>query len=129
MKKIRTTAIFKVILFTILIALTLAACLPGVPATRVGSQPTLGSTPTIQATEVRPSIREAQVQDVEIQMTDSNPVQINAVVRGNLTESCATLGESQVQYAANAFQITVYAVSPADLDCGLRPCPPRNRTA
>ncbi len=117
MKKIKTIGIFKVILFTSLIALTLAACLPGVPATRVESQPTLDPTPTMQATEVRPAIREAQVQKIEIRMTDTNPVQVNAVVSGNLTESCATLGQSQVQYVPSQFLITIYTQSPADRGC------------
>ncbi len=48
---------------------------------------------------------------------DTDPPQVNAVVRGNLTESCATLGQSDVQYDSGTFHITVYAVSPGDIGC------------
>jgi len=61
--------------------------------------------------------REAQVQNVEVQTSLSNRPQVSAIVRGNLTEPCATLGESQLQYASNTFQITVYVNSPADIGC------------
>jgi hypothetical protein len=38
-------------------------------------------------------------------------------VNGSLTESCATLGEYQVKYASNTFQINLLTVIPADQDC------------
>ncbi len=60
---------------------------------------------------------EAQVQSVDIQVMATNPPQVNAVVRGNLSESCATLAPTQVSYASNAFEIKVYAVSPTDRGC------------
>jgi len=93
------------------IALVLIGCTPALSPT---DAPTVipSSTPERQMTS-----REAQVQSVVIQTLQTNPPQINAVVRGNLTESCATLGESQVQYASNTFQIMVYVVSPADIGC------------
>lgn len=61
--------------------------------------------------------REAQVQSVEIQTLQTDPTQINAVVHGNLTESCATLGESQVQCSLNTIRIAVYAVNRPDIGC------------
>ncbi len=73
-----------------------------------------GATPQPQA---QTTAREAQVQSVEIQSLDTDPPQINAVVRGILSESCATLGQSQVQYGSNTFRIAVYAVSPTDRGC------------
>ena len=44
-----------------------------------------------------------------------NPLQVSAIVRGNLTESCAKLGESQVN--TNTSQITVYVNSTAGIGC------------
>lgn len=100
-----------VILFVILVGLVLAACAPAASPTVV---PT--ATPAVIPTQM--VIREAQVHGVEIQIVaNSAPVQVNAVVRGHLTESCATLGESQVEYASNRFRITVYALSPANISC------------
>jgi len=67
--------------------------------------------------------REAQVQSIEVQITQADPSHVSAVVHGNLTETCATLGESQVQYALHTFQITVYADSRADIGCAPAPTP------
>ena len=61
--------------------------------------------------------REAQVQSVEIQTLKADPPQINAIVRGNLTKSCAKLGQTQIEVKSNTFQITIYAVSPTDQGC------------
>jgi hypothetical protein len=96
----------QVVTFVALMAWVLSAC---TPFSSLIVQP---STPQAQAAR-----REAQVQRVEIQVLEPNPMWINALVHGNLTESCATLGESQVQYASNTFRITVYAVSPTDRGC------------
>lgn len=79
------------------------------PTTQAVSTPTAFQTQTIS--------REAQVQNVEIQIANVNPLQVNVIVRGNLTESCATLGDSQVRYESNTIRIAVYAVSPADIGC------------
>jgi len=61
--------------------------------------------------------RQVQVQSVEIQILQTSPIQVNAIVHGNFTESCATLGEHQVQFETNTFKITLFAVSPSDRGC------------
>ncbi|MGE5248899.1 MAG: NBR1-Ig-like domain-containing protein [Bacteroidota bacterium] len=96
--------------FASALALVLSACAPA-----TGAAPVLTSTPRIIPTEF--SSREAQVQRVEIQTTGNEPAQVNAVVRGLLTEACAKLGESQVEYAGNTFRITVYVLSRTDVGC------------
>ncbi|HEX9385229.1 MAG TPA: hypothetical protein VF918_02840 [Anaerolineales bacterium] len=58
-----------------LTALVLAACAPAINLTVV---PTL--TPQLTPTQI--VSREAQVQNVEIQITNSTPAQVNTVVRG-----------------------------------------------
>jgi hypothetical protein len=110
-KLIKWNRIMQSILFGVLIILT--SCAP------VAQNPNLagGTSVDLTSTPATPVSREAQVQSVEAQITNTAPVQVNAVVRGNLTESCAVLGETQVEYAANAFQITVYSLSLADRDC------------
>ncbi len=97
-----------------LVSLAITACLPGTP---VAVNPTSNPASTPQATQAPTASREAQVQSVEIQVLPGNPAQVNAIVRGNLSESCAVLGESQVTYASNTFQIKVFAVSPTDRGC------------
>ncbi len=96
--------------FIIVIALVLPACSPLV---RLSNEPK-SATPQPQG---QVTVREAQVQSVDIEVMNTNPAQVNAIVRGNLTESCARLGDSQVQYDANTLHITVYVTSPADQGC------------
>jgi hypothetical protein len=112
MKKTRKSIIWNKLWPTIasVSLIALAACVPAINLTVI-------PTSTPQAIQTQMVSREAQVQSVEIQMTNTTPVQVNAVVRGNLTESCATLGESQMQYDSNTFQITLYTLSPADRGC------------
>ena len=100
----------KAIWLVSLIALVLTACAPAI-------NPALVPTPTPQVFQTQTVSRAAQVHGVEIQMTNTTPAQVNAVVRGHLTESCATLGESQVEYVSNIFQISVYALSAGDRGC------------
>jgi hypothetical protein len=100
----------QIIAWVTVVTLFLAACAPAInPAVRPTSTPQVIPTQTTS--------REAQVQNVEIKITHTAPLQVNAIVHGNLTESCARLGESQVEYAANTFQITIYALSPVDQGC------------
>jgi len=107
MKAIKKSSISKVLQAIFLGGfMALAACSPVDNST----DPTI--TPQSQTAS-----REAQVQIVEIQIMQENPLQVNAVVRGNLTESCATLDDSRVQYDSNTFRIAVYEVSPTDRGC------------
>jgi len=79
--------------------------------------PTTQTVSTPQAIQTQATSREAQVQSIEIQIMNANPAQVNAIVRGTLTESCATLGESQVRYKSNTIRFTIYAVSAANIGC------------
>ena len=105
---------FRSITLITVVTIWLVACAPAVNPTVVA---TVTPVPTPQEIQTRVASREAQVRSVEIQIMDDDPPQVNALVRGNLTESCATLGESQVQYDSNTIRITVYAVSRSDIGC------------
>ena len=96
------------------VMLLLTSCAPPANLTVV---PTIQTVSTPQAIQTQATSREALVQSVAIQITNTTPEQVNAVVRGNLTESCATLGESQVRYESNTILITVYTVSRSDIGC------------
>ena len=106
--------IFQNLVLIIFITMMLTSCVSPVNLT---TAPTTQIDPTPQATQPQLTSREAQVQSVEIQTLETNPSQINAVVHGNLNESCAALGESQVQYLSNMIGITVYVVSRSDIGC------------
>jgi Ig-like domain-containing protein len=102
-------SVVQITISALLLGLILAACAPAVPVTGVGNSPTVGPA---QATT-----RPAPIESVEIQIAQGSPVQVTALVRGHLTESCATLGDSRVVFASNVFQISVVAVSPNDRGC------------
>ncbi len=108
--KSRMRKLVQITTFIIVIALVLPACAPLV---RLSNEPN-SATPEPQG---QVAVREAPVQSVDIEVMNTNPVQVNAIVKGSLTESCARLGDSQVQYDANTFHITVYVTSPADQGC------------
>jgi len=110
-KLITRKQVSRALLFGSLVILT--ACAPVVPISNMAGGTPVNST-SAPATQVS---REVQVQSVEIRISNTTPVQVNAVITGNLTESCATLGESQMEYASSTFQITVYAKGPGDIGC------------
>jgi len=110
-KPIKWNHVLQAILSGVLTILT--ACVPIVQAPNMTGDTPVNPTLTPSA----PMRREAQIQSVETQLTNTSPVQVNAIVRGNLTESCAVLGETQVEYTPNTFQITVYTLSPTDHGC------------
>jgi hypothetical protein len=80
----------------ILIILALTACESVTSALGIT---TIAPTPTLQETQIPTTVREAQVQSVKIQIKQTDPVQVNAIVRGYLTESCAKLTDPQTSYA------------------------------
>jgi hypothetical protein len=109
-----TNKLIQTIAAMLLVLLFLSACTPAI-STPVTPTTTHISTPEAISKVV--ASREALVQSIGIQLMNADPAQVNVLVRGKLTESCATLGESQVQYASNIFKITVYTNGPADIGC------------
>jgi len=95
-----------------LLILVMTAC---VPVTRVASF--TDPTPAPQTAQPQTAVREAQVESVDIEILKSDPVQINAVASVKLPDACTTLGDSQLHYASNTFQITLWTVSPTDRGC------------
>ena len=60
---------------------------------------------------------EAIVESIEVRILESDPVQIEAVVRGFLPDACTTLADSSVGLAGNSYQITLTTSRPADRMC------------
>ena len=101
-------------LLYILMFIVLSACLP---ISHAAGIPTSVPAATPQESQPQTTVREAQVQSVEIQFTQTDPVQVYAIVRGNLTESCATFADTQLSYADTTFQIKILTKSPTDQGC------------
>jgi len=62
-------------------------------------------------------IGEAVVDSVEFLTLESFPVQINAIVRGNLPDGCTAIGEITQSRADNAFVIHIATTRPKDQFC------------
>jgi hypothetical protein len=97
-----------------LLVLLLTACGP-ITVSLGSSTETPGA--TSQATPTITAIRKAQVDKVEIRISQTEPIQVDVTVRGNFSESCATLIEPQTSYASNTFSIQVMYESPIDRGC------------
>ena len=59
----------------------------------------------------------AAVDSVDLLMLESFPVQIRAVVRGNLPDGCTTIDQIAQARQGNAFKVTINTRRPADKMC------------
>ena len=97
-----------------LMFIALSACLP---ISHAAGIPTSVPDTTPQVSQPQPTVREAQVQSVEIQFSKTDPKQVNAIVRGNLNDSCTALESSQVSFGSGTYKIQLMAISPSDRGC------------
>ncbi len=73
--------------------------------------------PNIDSTKAATLIREAQVETVTVQISDTVPVQVRALVSGILGDGCTELSESTQRREDNTFYITLQTTRPADAMC------------
>ncbi len=59
----------------------------------------------------------AGVDEIEIRLMESFPVQVNVVARGNHPDGCTEIDEAQVQREGNLFRVTLTTRRPADRMC------------
>lgn len=57
------------------------------------------------------------VESVEVRMLESDPVEVEAVVRGQLADACTTIEGATVEAQAQTFVITLQTTRPADQIC------------
>ncbi len=103
-----------IILFALL-SMGLTACAGILPVS--GNAPTGVYPATPQPMSTQAVIRDAQVESVEIQVGQTDPNQVNAIVRGNLPDACTKLQNSQVSFKGDTFQIKLTVTSPANIGC------------
>mgnify|MGYP000431804379 CR=1 FL=1 len=103
------------LLIALLAALVLSATGCGAPGP---SAPT--STPTVPAlppTTGDVIIGEANVESVDVLIMESYPVQVRAVVRGNLPDGCTEISHSTQAVEGATIRIALFTKRPADLMC------------
>jgi hypothetical protein len=76
--------------------------------------PPVLATPTLNAT---PAANLANVDSVQIRILESFPVQVQAVAKGNLPDSCTTIDQAKQTREGNTFKITLTTKRPADAMC------------
>jgi hypothetical protein len=59
----------------------------------------------------------AYVDEIDVLILESFPVQVNVVVRGNLPDGCTYLDEFDVVQDGNTFNITVWTIRDPDAMC------------
>ncbi|MCE7983311.1 MAG: hypothetical protein DYG89_19225 [Caldilinea sp. CFX5] len=57
------------------------------------------------------------VESIEVRILESNPVQVQAVVRGQLADACTTIAGATVEAQDQTFVITLQTTRPADQMC------------
>lgn len=62
-------------------------------------------------------VSEAKLQDLQILILESFPVQVNLQVTGMLPDGCTTVGPIDVQQNGDRFEVTVNTVRPRDMMC------------
>jgi inhibitor of cysteine peptidase len=59
----------------------------------------------------------ARVEEIEIVILESFPVQVNVVARGNLPDGCTAIDRIEQQRQGDAFLVTITTVRPASQMC------------
>ena len=59
----------------------------------------------------------ARVEEIQIMILESFPVQVNVVARGNLPDGCTTIDQIEQERQGDTFVVTITTVRPADQAC------------
>lgn len=115
------------LLFLLLGILFLGACATPqaspAPATQQPDQPVSSSAPTAAPTVKAPAPgkvitgENAIIEDLQIMILESFPVQVNAVIRGSLPDGCTAIKEINPTRDGKAFNIQIITERPAEAVC------------
>jgi inhibitor of cysteine peptidase len=112
-----------------LAALMVVACgprggQPGTPATGPGAEgtPTPPATPPQQATPTAPPssgvvVGTAVVEDIDVMLLESFPVQVRVVARGYLQDSCTKIARVNQTREGNTFKVGIITERPSGAMC------------
>jgi inhibitor of cysteine peptidase len=111
-----------------MVLLSLVACGPGAGQPAVPTETAAPATQSVPTTspatpgtpgtpDATPVAGDAAVEDIEIMMLESFPVQVSVVVKGYLSDACTSLGEIVQSRNGNTFKVSIKTVRPADKVC------------
>lgn len=87
------------------------------PPTAALSTPPVSSLPTPPPGEADVQIGMAVVDSVEVYIMESYPVQVSAVVRGNLPDGCTRISHSKQVLEGDTIRIELFTERPTDMMC------------
>lgn len=61
--------------------------------------------------------RQASLEDIEIQLSESLPLQVHVVVKGYLSDGCTKIDRIKQERTDDDFSITITTIRPVDLNC------------
>jgi hypothetical protein len=98
------------------ILVLLSACTRGSdPDTTIDSSPT--AAPTVDEASNQPVRGQAQVDEVEVLILESFPVQVSVIARGELPDSCTRIDEIISQRAEDTFRVAITTLRQPDTVC------------
>src|SRR5688500_13270843 len=107
-----------------MLILSLTACSPGTQPSAPPVKTTLIATPTMAATLASPTTPSGEgqgttvyVDSIDLLTLESFPVQMRAIVKGNLPDTCTTITSASSERDGNAFTINFVTTRPADAIC------------
>ena len=83
----------------------------------IGTPDVKSISPTNPTTDTATLIREAQVESVTVQIQETAPVQVKAIVSGILGDGCTSIHDVTQRQEGSTFYITVRTQRPADAMC------------
>lgn len=96
-----------------------SACAPQIPSDGdepVSSEDTVEPTDTLDESEYELG-ENAIVESVEIIFLESFPLQVHAVVSGQLPDGCTTIRSTESEKANSTFEVRIYTQRPKDAVC------------
>jgi inhibitor of cysteine peptidase len=118
--RIRNLFILALALMTGLVACATPAAEPGatsIPTTEPLETPAPSATQVDDLGHSEPVPGTAQVDSVDLVIMESFPVQVSAVVRGNLPDGCTNIDDVEVDIVDSRFEVLITTVRPSDAVC------------
>jgi inhibitor of cysteine peptidase len=105
----------------IISAIFLGACLGSLPVPGSNDQPVTSLETPVPTDEASPNVFEygeaAFIESIDTVFLESFPLQIHAVVKGNLPDGCTTIQRHEVKREGNLFTINIFTQRPKDYIC------------
>jgi hypothetical protein len=116
--------------FFLLVVLTL--CLQACNTSQVStSRPGTGQQPGAQGEPPEDQIKSGElvkIEDIQVNITESTPLQVNVTLKGNLKNGCSQITNISPVRHNNTFEITFYSVPIEGIDCTDSPQAPFQET-